>query len=232
MTQARGPTTDRARLLGSLFKAELATWLGVAIPLFIGWIVVLPLVASAPLARAGVIGVTGLAFSTITATVMTWVLKARTSVDGSALTTMPPDTVIFAYSRGFCRLLRFGRIFWPLLLLVSVVGLLVGVDGQSRVFVPQVVVFAFFFLVNWYVLGRLVEEVRASSRGLDVRMASGRSMSVRWDEITGLHIGRRRDRFRVDTTSRFGFSIESSMPGYPRLLQLIEERMQHSKSAG
>lgn len=234
MTEGGGPKTHLGRPLESsrgLSRAELSTWLGLAVALFIGWVVMLPLVAPAPLTRPSILGLTGLVFSAITATAMIRVLPARRSVDDAASTATMSEVTTFAYSPAFCRLLRFGRIFWPLMLLVSVIGLLGGLGGSAQMFLAEFVVFAFFLLLNLYVLGRLVEEIRASSHGLDVRMASGRSISVRWDEISRLRVGRRRDRFRVDTASGIGFSVESSLPGYPQLLQLVEQRLPRRERA-
>lgn len=217
---------------GGFSKADLSAWLGLAVLLFLGWIVVMPFVAVGPVARPLVIGVTGLAFSAITATVMMRAFRSRTGADEPASTTTLSDMAIFAYPLALRRLLRFGRVFWPLMLAVSVIGVLGGLGERSPMFVAEMIVFGFFFLLNLYVLARLVGEIRVSNHGLDVRMVSGRLTSIGWHEIGHLRISPRRDRFRVEAKTGFAFAIESSLPGYPRLLRLIEQRLEQGGGAG
>jgi hypothetical protein len=63
-------------------------------------------------------------------------------------------------------------------------------------------------------------------------MASGRPASIAWHEIHRFRISPRRDRFRVETKTGFVFSVENSLPGYPRLLRLIEQRSEQAGGAG
>jgi hypothetical protein len=118
------------------------------------------------------------------------------------------------------------------MLTLNFMGFVSGLGERSPVFVAGIVVAGFFFLLNLYALARLVGEIRLSDHGLDVRMVSGRSTSIGWHEIDRLRISPRRHRFRVETKTGGGFSVENSLPGYPRLLQLIEQRLEQRGGAG
>lgn len=216
---------------GGFSKTGLSAWFGLAILLFLGWIVVMPLVAAGPSARPLVIGVTGLAFSAITATVIMRAFRTRTGPAESALTATLSEAMIFAYPLALRRLLRFGLILLPFTLALSFVGLLGGLGQRSPIFMVAMIVAAFGFLLNLYVLAHLVGEIRASNHGLDVRMASGRSASIGWHEIGHLRISSSRARFRVETKTGFVFSVESSLPGYTLLLGLIERRLERGGGA-
>jgi hypothetical protein len=217
---------------GRFSKTGLSAWFGLAVLLFLGWIVVMPFVAAGPVARPFVIGVTGLAFSAITATVMIRAFRSRTEADESASTTALSEMAIFAYPLALRRLLRFGWVFYPVMLALGLIGALGGLGERSPIFIPGMIIIGFFFLLNTYVLASVVGEIRVSDDGLDVRMYSGRSTSIGWHEIARLRISPRRHRFRVETKTGVRFSIESSLPGYPRLLRLIEKRLEQGGGAG
>ena len=117
---------------GGLSKADLSAWLGLAISLFLGWIIVMPFVAAGPFAHPLVIGGTGVAFSAITTTLMMRAFRSKTDADESASIAVLSERATFAYPLVLRRLLRFGRIFWPLMLAVSVTGVLGGLDDHLR----------------------------------------------------------------------------------------------------
>ena len=216
---------------GGFSKANLFAWLGLAVLLFLGWIVVMPLVAASPVAHPLVIGATGLAFSAITATVMMRAFRTRTG-DESASTATLSEMAIFAYPLALRRLLRFGWVFYPVMLALGLIGVLGGLGERSPIFIPGMMIVGLFFLLNTYVLARVVGEIRVSDHGLDVRMFSGRSTSIGWHEIDRLRLSRRRDRFRVETKTGGSFSVEAPFPGYTRLLQLIEQRLEQRGGGG
>jgi hypothetical protein len=212
-------------------KADLSAWLGIAVLLFLGWILVMPFVAVGPVARPLVIGISGLAFSAITAAMMIRAFRTGKGADEWRSTPTVSDIALFTYPLALRRLLRFGQVFWPVMLAVSVVGMLGGLGERSPMFLAETIVFGFFFILNLYVVARLVGEIRVSNHGLDVQMVSGYSTSIAWDEIVRLRISPRRDRFRLQANSGFIFSVESSLPGFSRLLRLIGERLEQRGDA-
>jgi hypothetical protein len=203
-----------------------------AVLLFVGWIAVMPFVATGAAAHPLAIGATGLAFSAITATVMVRMFRTWSDTEASAPIATPSDVATFAYPVVLRRLLRFGLIFWPLMFLLSLGGSGGALGERLPIFPVGMIVAVVGLLGDVYVLVHLVGEIRASDHGLDVRMASGRSTSIGWHEIERFRIGPRRDRFRVETKSGFVFSVENSLPGYPRLLRLIEQRLAQAGGAG
>ena len=203
-----------------------------AVPLFVGWIAVMPFVATGAAAHPLAIGATGLAFSAITATVMVRMFRTWSDTEASAPIATPSDVATFAYPAVLRRLLRFGLIFWPLMFVLSLAGAGGALGERLPIFPVGMIVAVVGLLGDVYVLVHLVGEIRASDHGLDVRMASGRSTSIGWHEIERFRIGPRRDRFRVETKSGFVFSVENSLPGYPRLLRLIEQRLAQAGGAG
>ena len=213
-------------------KADLSTWLGLVVLLLLGWIVVMPFVAAGPITRPLVVGTTGVIFSVSVATIMMRAFRGSVRTDESASTTTPTGTSIFAYPLLLCRLLRFGLVLCPLILVLSFIGLVGGLGEQSPMFMVAMVVAGLGLLLTWYVSTRLVGEVRLSRSGLHVRMVSGRSISIGWHEIDRLRISPTRDRFRVETKTGLSFSIEGSLPGYPRLLRLIEQHLEQRDTAG
>jgi hypothetical protein len=205
-------------------KMDLSAWLGLAVLLFVGWIAVMPFVAIGPAAHPLAIGATGLAFSAITATVMMRMFRTWGDTEASAPTATPSDVATFAYPAVLRRLLRFGLILWPLMFVLSLAGSVGALGERLPIFQVAMIVAVVGLLLGVYVLTHLVGEIRATDHGLDVRMASGRSISIGWHEIGRFRIGPLRDRFRVETKSGFVFSVEYSLPGFPRLLRLIEQR--------
>jgi hypothetical protein len=203
-----------------------------AVLLFVGWIAVMPFVATGAAAHPLAIGATGLAFSAITATVMVRMFRTWSDTEASAPTATPSNVATFAYPAVLRRLLRFGLILWPLMFLLSLAGSGGALGERLPIFPVGMIVAVVGLLGDVYVLVHLVGEIRASDHGLDVRMASGRATSIGWHEIERFRIGPRRDRFRVETKSGFVFSVENSLPGYPRLLRLIEQRLEQAGGAG
>ena len=210
----------------------LMSTIRMAVPLFVGWIAVMPFVATGAAAHPLAIGATGLAFSAITATVMVRMFRTWSDTEASAPIATPSDVATFAYPVVLRRLLRFGLILWPLMFLLSLAGSVGALGERLPIFQVAMIVAVVGLLGDVYVLVHLVGEIRASDHGLDVRMASGRSTSIGWHEIERFRIGPRRDRFRVETKSGFVFSVENSLPGYPRLLRLIEQRLAQAGGAG
>jgi hypothetical protein len=203
-----------------------------AVLLFVGWIAVMPFVATGAAAHPLAIGATGLAFSAITATVMVRMFRTWSDTEASASIATPSDVATFAYPAVLRRLLRFGLVFWPLLFLLSLGGF-GGALGERLPISPVGMIVAVVGLLgDVYVLVHLVGEIRATDHGLDVRMASGRSASIGWHDIERFRIGPRRDRFRVEAKSGFVFSVENSLPGFPRLLRLVEQRLEQTGGAG
>ena len=190
-------------------NTDLSAWFGLAVLLFLGWVVVMPFVAAGPIARPLVIGAAGLVFSAIAATVIMRAFRSRTEADESVSTATLSDTAIFAYPLALRRLLRFGLVRCPLMLALSFIGFVGGLGERIPIFMVAMIVAGFGFLLNLYVVTRLVGEIRASNHGLDVRMASGRSTSIGWHEIDSLRISPRRDRFHVETKMGFVFAVES-----------------------
>ena len=192
----------------------------------------MPFVASGPTAHPLAIGAMGLAFSAITATVMVRIFRGWGDTEAPAPIAPASDVATFAYPAVLRRLLRFGLVFWPLLFLLSLGGF-GGALGERLPISPVGMIVAVVGLLgDVYVLVHLVGEIRATDHGLDVRMASGRSTSIGWHEIERFRIGPRRDRFRVETKSGFVFSVEYSLPGFPRLLRLIEQRLAQAGGDG
>jgi hypothetical protein len=204
---------------------DVSAWLGTAVLLFVGWIMVVPLVATGAAAHPLSIGATGVAFSAIAVTMMMRVFRRGSEPEASLPTTTTPDVAVFAYPAVLRRLLRFGLVFWPLMFLVSAVGFAGGLGERSPIFRVALIVALGFFLLDVYVLVHLVGEIRTSNDGLDVRMASGRSATIGWHEIVRFRVSPGRHRFRVETKGGFAFSVESSLPGFSRLLRQIEHRL-------
>lgn len=218
------------RRSGGLLRVGLSRWLGLATLLFVGWIVVMPLVATGPAARPVAIAVTGLLFSAITATAIMRSFGARDSVGESAATHDNHPTAIFAYPLAYRRLLRSGRILFPLFLGLQVVAFVI----EARwTFVVGFVLFGLLALICQLVMPRFAGEIRVSNERLDVRMIWGPPISIAWHEIARLQVrSRRGSRLRVETRSGIGFSVDSSLPGYAQLLSLIEKRSVPRDRAG
>jgi hypothetical protein len=192
----------------------------------------MPFVATGAAAHPLAIGATGLAFSAITATVMVRMFRTWSDTEASAPIAPPSDVVTFAYPAVLRRFLRLGLIFWPLMFVLGLAGSVDALAERLPISPVAMIMAVVFFLLNVYVLAHLVGEIRATDHGLDVRMASGRSASIGWHEIERFRIGPRCDRFRVETKSGFVFSVENSLPGYPRLLRLIEQRLEQAGGDG
>ena len=213
-------------------RMDLSAWLGMAVLLFVGWIAVMPFAMGGVAAHPLAIGASGFAFSAIVATVMMRAFRTRSDADASAPATTPSDVAIFAYPAVLRRLLRLGLVFCPLMFVLSLVGSVGALGERLPIFWVAMIIAVVGLALDVYVLAHLVSEIRASDHGLDVRMASGRSASIGWHEIDRFRISPRRDRFRVKTKTGFVFSVENSLPDYPRLLRLIEQRLEQAGGVG
>jgi glucan phosphoethanolaminetransferase (alkaline phosphatase superfamily) len=100
---------------GGFSKVDLAAWLGLAILLFVGWMVVMVFLAASQSAHRLTVVAEGLVFSAIVATLFVRMFRTTTDVDESRTSGSLSETTIFAYPPGFRRLLRFGLVLWPLL---------------------------------------------------------------------------------------------------------------------